>query len=75
MSEASVTKRSTFSMQVCVPKSWDDERVHTFAERENPCGTEYGWSIRREGDQRLKGNPERAQCDRLPDHVHIMLDA
>lgn len=63
------------SMQVCVPKEWTDEQVREYAERRNPCGTESGWQIRRDGDPQLKGAPERAQCDEEPGRVHIMLDA
>lgn len=62
-------------MQVCVPSDWTDEQVRDFAERENPSGTENGWFIRRDGDKKLAGYPERVSCAARAGHVHIMLDA
>jgi hypothetical protein len=62
-------------MQVCVPKDWTDEQVKAFADAENPCGTENGWHIRREGDETLAGAPERQQCAGDRELVHIVLDA
>lgn len=72
---AEITKRGMFDCQVCVPASWTDDEARAFAEVNNPCGTESGWSIRREGDEALKGAPERMPCASRPGHVHIMLDA
>jgi len=74
-SGAQVTRRGAFSCQVCVPKEWDDGQVKSFADRETLCGTEHGWSIRKDGDKGLKGDPERALCSDDPSFVHIMLDA
>lgn len=73
--EATVTKRGALDMQVCVPAGWSDERIKAFADRENPCGTELGWQIRRQGDKALAVANERVQCASLPTNVHIMLDA
>ena len=75
MNNATVTKVSFLSMQVCVPKTWTDEQVKEFAETENPCGTENGWCIRKEGSPDLLGAPERNPCSSREDYVHIMLDA
>lgn len=72
---AEVTKRGGLSMQVCVPTGWTDEQVKAFADTANACGTENGWSIRKEGDKALAGDPERVACSDRKDHVHIMLDA
>lgn len=72
---AEVTRRGLLSMQVCVPKAWTDEQVKAFAESSNPCGTENGWFIRREGDKALAGDAERVPCGGRSDHVHVMLDA
>ena len=72
---AEVTKRGALSMQVCVPTNWTDEQVKTFADRENLCGTELGWVIRRQGDPALKNDAERQPCAQRAGHVHIMLDA
>lgn len=72
---AVVTKYGAISTQVCVPADWDDAAVLAFAERENPCGTEHGWQIRREGSELLAGAPERVECSERHTHVHIMLDA
>jgi hypothetical protein len=70
-----VTHRGALDMQVCVPWDLSDEEVLDFANRENPCGTENGWSIRKEGDRALNGSPERVQCFDSKDNCHIMLDA
>jgi hypothetical protein len=72
---ASVVKCGALSMQVCVPIGWKDEDVIAFVERENPCGTENGWQIRREGDEALAGCAERVRCAKDDRNVHIMLDA
>lgn len=72
---AEVMQRGVLDMQVCVPADWTDEQVVAFAERENPCGTENGWFIRREGDPALVGCPERTPCESREGCVHIMLDA
>lgn len=70
-----VTNFGLLDTQVCVPKDWTDEQVKAFADHENPCGTENGWSIRRAGDPALSGCSERVQCAYNADHVHVMLDA
>lgn len=70
-----VTHVGALDMQVCVPKDWTDDQVKAFADRENPCGTETGWQIRRQGDKALAGCDERVPCLELEQHVHIMLDA
>ena len=70
-----VTRRGALSMQVCVPADWTNDQVKAFADRENLCGTENGWFIRKAGDKALKGDPERAPCKQIAGYVHIMLDA
>jgi len=72
---AEVTRRGAFSMQVCVPADFTDEQVKEFADRENLCGTENGWFVRKAGDKALNGDPERQPCESRAGHVHIMLDA
>lgn len=72
---AEMTRFGAFDCQVCCPADWTDDQVKEFADRENLCGTEHGWHIRREGDPALKGCAERVQCVRRGDYVHIMLDA
>src|ERR1051326_7207894 len=70
-----VTRRGALDMQVCVSKKWTDKKVKDFADRENPCGTDNGWSIRKQGSKWLAGADERVSCDGRKDFVHIMLDA
>jgi hypothetical protein len=70
-----VTRSGLFDMQVCVPKSWTDEQVLEFAEKENQCGTTNGWQIRKQGSEYLSGCDERVQCSDYEDNYHIMLDA
>lgn len=75
MDKGEVTKRGALDMQVCVPKDWTDEQVKAFADRENICGTENGWQIRKQGDKALAGMNERIVCQGNPGKRHIMLDA
>jgi hypothetical protein len=70
-----VTLRGALSTQICVHKEWTEKEILEFVNRENPCGTENGWQIRREGDKALNGDPERQPCDSRKDFTHIMLDA
>jgi hypothetical protein len=71
---AQVTKVGAFDMQVCVHAGLSDEDARTFAERENPCGTTRGWSIRRQGDTGLAGAYQRLPCAERAGYVHITLD-
>jgi hypothetical protein len=70
-----VTRVKVLSMQVCVPKDWNDDQVVNFAEKENPCGTTAGWGIIRQGDERLQGTDARVQCVERPTFVHVCLGA
>lgn len=72
---AEVTRRGALDMQVCVPSDWTDQQVKEFADKENPCGTQNGWFIRRAGDKALNGDLERSPCASGGGQVHIMLDA
>lgn len=72
---AEITRRGALDMQVCVPEDWSDKQVKEFADKENLCGTEYGWHIRKQGDQAIVGCDERVACSQRAGHVHIMLDA
>ncbi len=70
-----VTRLGFLDMQVCVPKDWTDEQAEDFANTENPCGTENGWHIRKQGSSALGGDPERQQCAERDGCCHIMLEA
>lgn len=72
---SAVTQRSAFLCQVCVPRGWTDRQVKEFADRVNWCGTDSGWTVKKDGDPALRGDPERATCSVDPDYVHVMLDA
>ncbi|MCK5612577.1 hypothetical protein KAR91_62475 [Candidatus Pacearchaeota archaeon] len=72
---AMIIAHGSLDVQVCVPKEWTDGQVISFAKYRYPPGTKKGWFIRREGDEALNGNPERAVCLARPDFVHIVLDA
>lgn len=74
MSKPQVLRMTMLAMQVCVPKSFDDEQVEKFANTDRPAGTELGWKIRKEGHKLLNGDPERVQCRDHADCVHIMLE-
>ena len=70
-----ITRRGALDCQACVPTDWSDKQVLEFAAKENPCGTENGWFIRKEGDEALQGASERYPCEGREGFVHIMLDA
>lgn len=70
-----IIRRGALDSQACVPTSWTDQQVKEFVERENPCGTEHGWRVRKEGDPLLTGVSERVNCSERQGFVHIMLDA
>lgn len=72
---AQVTRIGILDMQVCVPKDWIDVQVIDFSNKENECGTKYGWHIHKEGHEQLNGDPERVQCSSYTDHVHVVLGA
>lgn len=72
---AEVTRRGALDMQVCVPEGATDEAIIQFANSVNPCGTTYGWQIRRDGDEALDGDPERQPCAQRDGFVHVVLDA
>jgi len=74
-SKAELIRSNILSVQVCVPKEWNDKQVLDFAEKEDSCGTANGWQIRRQGDKYLSGDDERVPCNVREDYVHIMLDA
>lgn len=72
--KAEVTYRGLLSMQVCVPVSWTDDQVVSFANLHNPAGTSGGWRIRKPGPGTLADYEERVGCESRKGFVHIMLD-
>lgn len=70
-----VTRTGALDMQVCVPGYWTDDQVKDFADKENLCGTQNGWQIRKQGDEALAGADERVKCSGRMGFVHVMLDA
>ena len=73
--EVQITKTGALDMQICVPKYWDDKQIKELSEQKNPCGTQNGWQIRKQGDKSLLGANERVSCSVKKNFVHIMLDA
>jgi len=69
-----VIRTSLLTMQVCVPSDWSYEEVKTFADSANPAGTLNGWSVMKEGCDGLYGFPEKVQCDKRDNCVHMMLE-
>lgn len=82
--EPELTRLKPLSCHVCVPEDYTDEQVVEFAksaelkglEEENPNWSHGSteWRIRREGDESLRGDPERNPCAEKPGFVHVMLD-
>ena len=75
MQKPELIRSNMLSMQVCVPKEWNDKQVLDFAEKEDSCGIANGWQIRRQGAKDLRGDDERVPCNVREYYVHIMLDA
>jgi len=48
-----ITKAGLLDVQACIPKTWSNDEIVKFVEKEYPCGTQYGWHIRKQGDERL----------------------
>lgn len=69
-----VTKSGLVLMQVCVPHGWTDEQAENFANSRNPTGIRSRWTVIKDGDESLKGDPERAKCKSRDGFVHIMLN-
>ena len=67
-----VTKNGVFDMQVCVPEGWSDDEVDSWANKENPSGTEGGWHMKHTGDESLSGCDERVKCEGRTGFIHIM---
>jgi hypothetical protein len=72
---AEVVRFGVLDTQVCVPATWTDDEVKYFTDTMNPCGTNRGWGIRKNGDAALQGDLERRPCAKRKGFVHIMLDA
>ena len=67
-----VIRNGVFSCQVCVPESYTDDEVKSFADTHNLCGTENGWFVR---DENPDGSPKRVACSERKGFVHLVLDA
>lgn len=62
--------------QVCVPETWDEEKVLDEANRQRPSGTSNGWvKIATQADFDEVGSSDRARvtCDEHPGKVHVVL--
>jgi len=70
-----IIKFQAISMQICVPSGWDDKECVDFSEKGNPCGTQSGWHVRKQGSELLGRDPERNPCEQRSGYVHITLDA
>ncbi len=66
---------TVLAMQVCVPETHTDEQIIAFAEKANPCGTQHGWAIAKNGHPALKGDPETVKCGENPNQKHCVLIA
>lgn len=75
MQKPEVIRENLLDMQVCVPGDWSDKQVEDFANKERFCGTTSGWRVRKEGNERLGGYPERNPCSNGNGYVHVTLEA
>lgn len=69
-----VLKIGVFDMQVCVPVEMKDAEVTSFANSYNFAFTNLHWTIKKEGNPTLNGDPERQPCADRCGFVHIMLE-
>ena len=69
-----VTRVGLCNIQVCVPKNYTDQQATDFANQSHPTGINSQWVIRKEGNPDLQDDPERQQCSKHSDFVHIMFD-
>jgi hypothetical protein len=61
------------NLHVCVPDAWDDFRIAAYgAEAVPPLG--YRWRVVKTGGRGLTGDPERQPCEKILDHVHVLLE-
>ena len=74
MNEPILMRNTLLSCAVCAPKKMTSLEVEAWVNLNNPAGTQNGWMLRKEGDEALQGDPERAQCADDPSRVHIMFD-
>lgn len=68
-----VRREGCLDVQVCVPETWTDQQVKTFADEKYPCGTSLGWCVRKDL-KLLNGDPERNPCSDKKGYVHITMD-
>lgn len=71
--EPSIIRAGLLTIQCCIPKEFTDQQTVDFVEKINPCGTTGGWHIRKEGN--IFGSPERVECAKDNNNVHVLLDA
>lgn len=74
MRRAQILRQGLFDMQCCVPKDWTDAEVEAFANNELPLGDTLRWEILPEGHPHLDGDPQRNQCAKHKDTVHVKLE-
>lgn len=61
-------------MQVCAVTDATDEEILAVCNRENPAGTERGWSTVCRGDSDFWGQTAPVPCASSPDHrLHFMV--
>lgn len=69
-----IVRTGALDMQVCVPIEWSDDEIVSFANLENPAGTENGWHIRTDPEL-LAGCPVRNPCGIYhATKAHVTLD-
>lgn len=70
-----IIKISGLAMQICVADEWSNMQAISFSEKENPCGTEFGWSVCKDGEAPLLGCPSRNKCAERVGFIHMLLVA
>ena len=60
-------------MQVCAAADATDDEILDVCNRENPSGTEHGWSAVCRGDSEFWGQTAPVTCQSDPERVHFMV--
>ena len=75
MADPQVLKIGALAMRVCVPRSYTEKQVESFANGAVLCGTENGWKVCQDGSATLNGDPAAVPCDQHEENVHMVLEA
>ena len=68
-----ILKCFELAIQACVPDNYTDDQIISFIDKEEPCGTGYGWFICKEGHMNLGGAKQKIPCEDRAGFVHVVV--